>query len=181
MKIPIYVILLLSLTSSSPNQKMWQTSCYNRATFQQEATWCVHACMEISFGIPQCVSVHNWLYYSNILIPATLNCCGVITLDKKYFCVDKAGVSRSEITRFLSEQYSPIVGQFTTLWDLLSHGEGVVVAYLSLRNSLSYHLVVLYLVREIGDNLYEITYCDPEMGRLNTITNPNPIEIIYQL
>ena len=50
MKIPIYVILLLSLTSSSPNQKMWQTSCYNRATFQQEATWCVHACMEISFG-----------------------------------------------------------------------------------------------------------------------------------
>lgn len=180
MKTLIFTILLLSLSSSSPSQSVWQTSYYSGATTQKEPTWCVHACMEITFGIPQCVSVHNWISFRDGVVNPMVNCCtAIITPDIIYPCVRNAGVPRYEITRFLSAKYSPIKGRFTTLWELLSYGSNVEVAFLSLKRSTTFHLVVLYLVREISDTYYEITYCDPEIGSLTTIENPNPLEIIY--
>lgn len=180
MKTLIFTILLLSLSSSSPSQLMWQTSYYSRETIQKEPTWCVHACMEITFGTPQCVSVHDWISFRDGIVNPMVNCCGgIITPDLIYPCVQNAGVPRSEITRFLSTKYTPIQGRYTTLWNLLSHGQDALVAYLSLRYSKTYHLAVLYLVREVTDTYHEIVYCDPEIGRLTQVENPNPIEIIY--
>lgn len=180
MKTLIFTILLLSLSSSSPSQLTWQTSYFSGGTIQKEPTWCVHACMEITFGTPQCVSVHDWISFRDGVVNPTVNCCAaIITPDIIYPCVQNAGVPRYEITRFLTTKYSVIKGRFTNLWEMLSQSSNAEVAFLSLKYSTSFHLAVLYLVREISDTYYEIIYCDPEIGSLTTIENPNPIEIIY--
>ncbi len=186
MKIPIFIIFLLTLTSSSPltssfsDQTTWFTSCFDRPTTQKEETWCVHACMEMTFGIPQCVSVHNWISFRDGIVIPNVDCCDVVIPPHKFYpCIKNAGVPRYEILHFLSQKYAPIQGQLTTLWDLLSYGQDVNVAFLSLHNSRCYHLAVLYGVKKVSDTFYEITYCDPDSGILSTIGNPNPLEIIF--
>lgn len=180
MKTLIFTILLLSLSNSSPSQSTWKTSYFFGGKIQKEPTWCVHACMEMTFGIPQCVSVLSWILYRDGVVNPMVNCCtAIITPDLIYPCVQNAGIPRYEITRFLTENYSVIKGRFTNLWEMLSQGSNVEVAFLSLKYSTTFHLAVLYRAREISDTYYEITYCDPAIGILTTVENPNPLEIIY--
>lgn len=178
MKIPILIVMLLSLTSAT-SKKMWKTRYFTKHVVQQQDTWCVHACMEMSFGIPQCMALHRWLEYSQQLIFPTLNCCDLITPDNYCNCVEHGGVARSEISSFLRQQFSPISGVFTDLWDFLPRGDIVQLAFLSVRYTSTYHLVVLREVEQVEDYLWDILYCDPEVGYSTRVYNPNKLEIIY--
>lgn len=173
MKYIIFVILLFSNFQLSAQS--WHSKYFRGPVRQEQGNWCVHACLAMTFNFSQCVSVNHWINYSSPgLYP---DCCGIpLFTSSENICVSEAEIPRSELGLYLSKNYRPIRGAFTKLENFPWNCE---VAFLALRFTSSSHLVTLIEVQKTGDYEYNITYCDPQYGKVQTIPIHGNIEIFY--
>ena len=176
-KFTICLLVCLITSSASPipdsttsNEDTWSIRYFVAPTQKRYTTWCVHACLEMVFGLPQCESANRW-----IILPFH-DCCGILSIDDQ--CIIRGAIPRGAIQTFLREQFSPIQGGITHLWTFFS-GPTPDIAFLSVQSSTGYHLMTLLEVIKSGDYRNVIRYCDPNYGDIIQTPTPNNIEIIY--
>lgn len=175
MRVLIVICMLLLTTNSNGQRRHWETKYWTTACRQMQSTWCVAACMEMTFGKLQCRFVSDWLRDRGYL---TVNngCCKSLSIGD--ICIEKAAIPGRQLT-YLSSQFLPIQARFTSTWDFFDVANRAEVAYLAVRYTNSSHLMAIRRIIEFDENHFEISYVDPAFGNLRTISTYNDMDILF--